>query len=204
MQFVNTPFWLRFIFPKIVWSMPSNKKKIYLTFDDGPHPEATNTVLDELKKYKAKATFFCVGKNIELYPIIFERIISEGHTIGNHTYTHINGYKTKSDNYFEEIDRCRSLTKSNLFRPPYGKLTFTQYRYLKNKYKIVLWSILSYDFDKNTTLEKCLNNVMNNVKNGSIIVFHDSEKAKNNLLSTLPRVLDYYSKQGYLFEAITL
>ncbi len=203
MQFVNSPFWLRFVFPKIVWSMPSHKRSIYLTFDDGPYPEITTAVLDELKKINAKATFFCVGKNVELYPAIVDRILSEGHKIGNHTNTHLNGYKTKSDIYFQDIERCNALTKSNLFRPPYGKLTFGQYQYLKNRYKIVLWSTLSYDFDKNTSPEKCLKNVLKNTKNGSVLVFHDSEKAKNNLLFTLPRVLEHYSKQGFLFEAIT-
>ncbi len=203
MQFVNSPSWLRFVFPKIVWSMPSHKRSIYLTFDDGPNPEITTAVLDELKKFNAKATFFCVGKNVELYPAIVDRILAEGHKIGNHTHTHLNGYKTKRDVYFQDIERCNALTKSSLFRPPYGKLTFSQYQHLKNKYKIVLWSTLSYDFDKNTSPEKCLKNVFKNTKNGSVLVFHDSEKAKNNLLFTLPRVLEHYSKQGFLFEAIT-
>lgn len=187
--------------------MPSTDNKMYLSFDDGPHPEITSWVLDTLKEFGAKATFFCVGENVVKYPEIYRRIIMEGHAVGNHTYNHLNGWKTNDDIYLNNISEAKKHIDSNLFRPPYGKITSFQAKQLKEiKYnlKIVMWSILSGDFDKNVEPEKCAENVLLNAKTGSIVVFHDSEKAVRNLKYALPKVLGYFKERGIDFEKITM
>ena len=175
---------------------------VYLTFDDGPHPEITAFVLDELKKWEAKASFFCIGENVARYPDVFKRIKDEGHTIGNHTMHHLNGWKTKDDMYLDDIRQAAQLISSDLFRPPYGRIRFSQLQKLDKKMKVVMWSLLSGDFDVTITPEKCLNNVISNIKNGDIIVFHDSIKAKKNLMYALPLVLKFLRDNGYVCKPL--
>ncbi|AUC86690.1 polysaccharide deacetylase family protein [Polaribacter sp. ALD11] len=201
---------MRFFF-KYVWRFSLDTKEIYLTFDDGPTPEITDFVLDELKKYEAKATFFCIGKNIVNHPDIFKRIIIEGHAVGNHTQNHLKGWCTKNGSYLENVDLCEeTITKFNdatikqkLFRPPYGKIKKSQAKeILKKGYKIIMWTVLSADFDTSISNEKCLQNVLKNTESGSIIVFHDSVKASEKLKYVLPKVLKKFSEKGFCFKAI--
>lgn len=205
MYLVRPPYLLKKIFSKTVWRMPHTaEKKLYLTFDDGPIPEVTPWVLDLLKKYNAKATFFCVGNNVEKHSAIYMRMLAEGHAAGNHTHTHVNGWKTPIPDYLANIERCAQLVESKLFRPPYGRLTRQQYEQLAGEYEIIMWDVLAGDYDAKTSSEKCLRNVMRYTRNGSIIVFHDSMKARKNLEATLPAALDHFSRQGYTFSTISL
>lgn len=199
----------KIIYPKYTWKISSLEKKVYLTFDDGPTPDITEWVLSELKKYNAKATFFCIGKNIEERPTIFKKILQDGHAIGNHTQNHLNGWKTNTTNYIENTKNCESVIatyvnkNNNLFRPPYGRIKKIQSNQLLNLgYKIIMWDVLSKDYSKKISPEKCLKNVIENVRPGSIIVFHDSVKASQNLMYVLPKTLQYLSEQGYSFEKI--
>jgi peptidoglycan/xylan/chitin deacetylase (PgdA/CDA1 family) len=204
--FVSTPFLIKKIFPNLIWSFSGDNNTIYLTFDDGPHPQITPFVLEELKKYKAKATFFCIGKNVALYPDVYARIIEEGHAVGNHTYTHMNGYKSADEDYLEDIYSAKKIIDSNLFRPPYGRITRFQQSCLKQpryQLKTIMWSVLSGDFDQSITKEKCLKNVLYTTKKGSIVVFHDSEKAAEKMMYALPEVLKYFSEKGFGFDSIT-
>ena len=203
--FKKTPWWIKKIYKSCVWEININEKNIYLTFDDGPHPVATPFVLDELKKHNAKATFFCIGKNVVLYPEIYQRILTEGHSIGNHTFNHLDGWKTKTDIYIENILSAKKQINSILFRPPYGKITFEQLKILhqpKIFFKVIMWSVLSGDFDVEISNIKCLNNVIKNTGKGSIVVFHDSEKALEKIRFVLPKVLDYFTEQQYEFRNI--
>ena len=203
--FVKTPWWLKKIYAACTWQMPVDEKIIYLTFDDGPHPAATPFVLGQLKKYNAKATFFCIGENVKGYPVIYKKIIEEGHAVGNHTYNHLNGWHTNDAIYMDNISEAKKYIDSNLFRPPYGKITKFQLRLLaseKYQLKPIMWTTLSGDFDLKITKEKCLKNVLANSGNGAIVVFHDSEKAYEKLLFALPKVLQYFSERGYKFEKI--
>ncbi len=176
---------------------------MFLTFDDGPVPEVTPWVLDLLDEYNAKATFFCVGENIEKNPDIFEKVVNGGHAIGNHTYNHLSGWVTDRLPYFLNIRKCAQLVKSELFRPPYGKLRPSQVQFLQRHYKIVMWDVLSADFDADISGEQCAKNVLRSVKPGSIVVFHDSLKAEKNLKHALPIVLERLAGEGYSFESIT-
>ena len=208
---VKTNTIIKKLFSNYVWSISTNEPKVYLTFDDGPTPEITEWVLEQLKKYEAKATFFCIGNNIEKYPAIFEKVINEGHTIGNHTFNHVKGWETTNKTYLNEVHNCEEIIQkssienhqSKLFRPPYGKIKPSQSKALRKKgFKIIMWDVLSVDFDKNITPEKCLNNVIDNVENGSIIVFHDSVKAFQNLEIALPKTLDFLKKKGFVCEKL--
>ena len=205
--FVKTPGWLKKIYRNRIWQISSKEKNIYLSFDDGPHPVVTMLVLDELKKYNARATFFCIGKNVLAYPEVYKRIIDEGHSVGNHTHNHLNGWKTSDAAYLNNIAMAKMYIDSNLFRPPYGRITSFQQRQLnENKFKMktIMWSVLSGDFDTSLSVEQCFQNVVLNSKQGAIVVFHDSEKAKQSVLYTLPKVLSYFAKEGYIFEKIVL
>ena len=204
--FVKTPWWLRKIYSSYIWKIDTNKKILYLTFDDGPHPYATPFILDELRKYQAKATFFCVGKNVVSYPDIYKRILLEGHAVGNHTYDHLNGWQTKSEVYLQNVAAAAKYIDSNLFRPCYGRITNHQAKNLnaaiKSKCKVIMWDVLSGDFDTSIKREDVLKNVVTKSKPGSIIVFHDNEKTFATIQYVLPKVLDYFSEKGYLFEKL--
>jgi len=203
---VTTPWWLRMMFPKnLTWEMPAKEKTIYLTFDDGPHPVATPFVLDELKKYNAKATFFCIGKNVAAYPHIYKRILIEGHRVGNHTHNHLNGRKTDNKAWLDNVKEAAKWIDSDLVRPPYGKIRAFQARLLQEAnppYMIIMWNVLSADFDRSITPEKCFSHVKKKTKPGSIIVFHDSEKAFPNMRFALTESLKFFSAEGYRFEAV--
>ncbi|HMK19174.1 MAG TPA: polysaccharide deacetylase family protein [Chitinophagaceae bacterium] len=205
--FVKTPGWLKKIYDSYTWSVASSDKILYLTFDDGPHPEATPFILKELKKYNVLATFFCIGKNVVAYPDIYDQIIREGHSVGNHTYNHLNGWKTNNDDYLKDIALASNEIDSYLFRPPYGRITSFQAKNLKpvmkgKEPKIIMWDVLSGDFDTACSPQQCLANVLFASVPGSIIVFHDSEKAFSKLKYALPRVLQYFSEKGYLFKSL--
>ena len=258
MYFVRPPFFLQWYYANLTWRKATNEKTVYLTFDDGPIPNVTDFVLNTLKSFDVKATFFCIGDNIRKHPTVFDRIKNEGHAIGNHTYHHLKGWSTDDVAYLEDFEKCQALTKTNLFRPPYGRIKKSQVRKLKDQrpklktevesekleveslkleaerlktkdqvmsekskvgslhyqnhvsnlksqisnLDIVMWDVLSGDFDTSISPEKCYHNVMNNVKNGSIIVFHDSLKAWDRLEYALPRVIDTLLKQGYGFEKL--
>jgi peptidoglycan/xylan/chitin deacetylase (PgdA/CDA1 family) len=194
-----------------IWDIPNNEKKVYLTFDDGPIPEITEWVLEQLKIYNCKATFFCIGNNIEKHPEIFNKLIAEGHAIGNHTFNHVKGWNTTNKAYLKEVEHCEEEIQKNslknlqskLFRPPYGKIKPLQSRKLRKLgYKIIMWDVLSADYKKEISKEKCLENVLKNVESGSIIVFHDSIKAFTNLEYVLPKTLQFLSENGYRCERI--
>ncbi len=206
---VVTPKILKKAFPNLVWKLPVKSKSIYLTFDDGPTPEITAWTLDILKQFDAKATFFCIGKNVEEHPEIFNNIITDGHAIGNHTYNHLKGWKTKKDDYVNNILKTQKVlfnqkSKSvGLFRPPYGQIKPIQIKELSQLgFKIIMWSVLSIDYDITVSKEKCLKNVIDNTSPGDIVVFHDSIKASKNLQYALPKVLEYFSEKGYVFKRI--
>ncbi|MBC8464245.1 MAG: polysaccharide deacetylase family protein [Bacteroidetes bacterium] len=201
-KLVKTPSFLHQLFPDLLWRFSTNEKVLYLTFDDGPHPLLTPWVLNCLKQFQAKATFFCVGNNVEKYPDVYEQIISEGHHVGNHTHNHLRGWTTTSEKYVDNVHQCQKLVNSTLFRPPYGRITPKQIRQLKRTYKIVMWDVLSWDFSQQTPPEKCLNNVIDHSKSGSIIVFHDNKNAEENMKHALPLILSHFSKLGYCFEVI--
>lgn len=194
------------MFPKnLTWEIPAKEKTIYLTFDDGPHPVATPFVLDELKKYNAKATFFCIGKNVAAYPHIYKRILIEGHRVGNHTHNHLNGRKTDNKVWLDNVKEAAKWIDSDLVRPPYGKIRAFQARLLQEAnppYMIIMWNVLSADFDRSITPEKCFSHVKKKTKPGSIIVFHDSEKAFPNMRFALTESLKFFSAEGYRFEAV--
>ncbi|NVO03500.1 MAG: polysaccharide deacetylase family protein [Bacteroidetes bacterium] len=204
MYFVTPPYVVRSLSKRnLTWKINTSEKVIYLTFDDGPIPEVTTFVLKQLEEFDAKATFFCVGDNVRKYPEIFETIINANHAIGNHSYNHLNGWKSLSKDYLKNIQKCDSFFETNLFRPPYGKISPMQILKLKKNYSIVLWSVLSYDFDIETTGEKCLENVISHSEAGSIVVFHDSIKASENLFYALPKFLKHFSDLGFEFRALT-
>jgi peptidoglycan/xylan/chitin deacetylase (PgdA/CDA1 family) len=207
----KTHFFIKKVFPRYVWSLPNSKKIVYITFDDGPTPKITDFVLSELNKFNAKATFFCIGANIKKHPNLFEEILADGHQIGNHTFNHLNGWQTNNEDYLENVLLCEneiekiSNYQNKLFRAPYGKIRSFQSNFLLKKgYKIIMWDVLSADFDNSISREKCLKNVIDNVKFGSIIVFHDSVKAFPNLEYTLPKALAILKDRGFSFEAIKL
>lgn len=204
MYFIKTPEILKRLYPRQVWSLPETRKEIFLTFDDGPTPSITDWTLKELKKFGAKATFFLVGQNAEKYPDLIEAIRKEGHSIGNHTYKHLNGWSTTTNAYIKDILRCHEIVDSKLFRPPYGRITKSQTSIMLNRYQVVMWDVLSGDFDQTITKERCLKNVLNHTQAGSIIVFHDSVKAADRMQYALPRVLEYYAKKGYAFSPLSV
>ena len=205
MHLVKTPWWLRALYPSLTWRIKKPGKTIYLTFDDGPHETATAFVLDQLRKFNAKASFFCIGKNVAAHPDIYERILREGHSTGNHTYNHLNGWKTDDAVYLKEIEDTDVLVRSNLFRPPYGRIKRSQLKKLQTtnpKLQTIMWDVLSGDFDTNLTPEACLAYVLYHTKPGSIVLFHDSAKAWERMQYALPKVLDHFTREGYTFRAI--
>jgi len=211
-MWVKTNALIKWIFPRYVWDIPNKEKKIYLTFDDGPIPEITDWVLETLKYYEIKATFFCIGDNIRKNPEVFKKIISEGHSIGNHTFNHLKGWNFSTEEYIENTILCEKIItekseilhlKSKIFRPPYGKIKLSQSRRLRKMgYKIIMWDVLSVDFNATISEEKCLQNVIENTTEGSVIVFHDSVKAFKNLKYALPKAIEYLKDKGFIFEKI--
>jgi peptidoglycan/xylan/chitin deacetylase (PgdA/CDA1 family) len=199
----RSPLILKLLLPQLTWKIRTDKKEIYVTFDDGPHPEITPRVMDILEAYDARGTFFCVGQNVERYPDVYRAILERGHKTGNHTYNHLNGWKVSRSAYFDNILKCASLVDSHLFRPPYGRIGMKHIPYLKMNYRIVMWSVLSMDYDQRVTPEKCRENVLKYTKKGSIVVFHDSEKASRNLLFALPAFLEHFKSEGYLFPPLS-
>ena len=215
MYFIKAPFWLRSLYRPLVWKISEKDKILYLTFDDGPHETATPFVLDQLKKYGAGATFFCIGKNVDAHPAIYQRILDEGHRVGNHTQNHLNGWKVSEEAYLKNIDQAAQSIHSNLFRPPYGKIKKGAIKKVKDLIeqnakergifsaaKIVMWDVLSGDFDSHLSPSQCLKNVVKHATEGSIIVFHDSTKAFERLEFALPWVLKYYTDLGYQFKVL--
>ncbi len=201
---VKTPWWLKLLYPRCIWEMPAEGNKVYLSFDDGPHESATAFVLDMLKEYDARASFFCIGKNVAAHPALYQRIIAEGHTVGNHTYHHLNGWKTDNASYYKDISRAAELIPSKYFRPPYGRIRFSQISNLVRNMNLqpVMWTVLSGDFDNGISNEVCTRNVTRNMRPGSIIVFHDSAKAFEKITYTLPRVLEEIRRRGWVTEKL--
>lgn len=205
--FVQPPAWIRMLYPKRLWRMDATEKKLYLTFDDGPHPRITPFVLDLLRSYQAKASFFCIGQRVKEFPEVYERIKQEGHRVGNHTYTHVNGWKSANGQYEHDIRQASVYIDSNLFRPPYGRLRSSQAKRVanamqRNDAQIVMWDLLSGDFDTSLSGQTCLELCKKQLRPGSIIVLHDSEKAWDRLEILLPNLLAYAADQGYSFEAL--
>ncbi|MFM2285842.1 MAG: hypothetical protein RLZZ543_1339 [Bacteroidota bacterium] len=182
--------------------MPASGKTVYITFDDGPVNEVTPLVLDMLKHYHVKASFFCIGKNVAANPHVYQRIIAEGHAIGNHSYSHLKGWNTSRSDYLQDVQRCADLVESRLFRPPYGKMTPAQFLRLRKDYSIIMWDVLSMDYDLRLTPEQCLENVLNHVRPGSIITFHDSVKAWPRLQPILPVIIEKMLAEGYRFATL--
>ena len=203
MFIVRPPAIITKLMYNFVWHIPSEKKEIYLTFDDGPVPETTPKVLKILDEYNAKATFFVVGENVEKHPDLFMNIKNKRHSVGNHTYNHLKGWATPNFVYFRNVEKADAVIHSSLFRAPYGKITPHQRAVLDKKYNVIMWDVLSGDYDNRISPEQCLKNVIDYTRSGSVIVFHDSIKAKKNMLYSLPKVLEHYSELGYTFKAIT-
>jgi peptidoglycan/xylan/chitin deacetylase (PgdA/CDA1 family) len=205
MYLVKSPLLLKWYYPSLTWNKTRNEKVIYLTFDDGPIPDVTTFVLKTLKDFNAKATFFCIGDNIMKHPEVFAEIKKDSHQIGNHTFNHLKGWKTTDSVYLENFEKCQQITDTNLFRPPYGRIKKTQIKDIKSiipEMQIIMWDVLSGDFDVNLSPESCYKNVVRNTRNGSVIVFHDSLKAFDRLKYALPLVLKYFSDRGYQFKSL--
>jgi peptidoglycan/xylan/chitin deacetylase (PgdA/CDA1 family) len=199
MKSATVPAFLRMFVPGLLWQMPAGSKKLYLSFDDGPHPEITPDVLDLLEQYHANATFFCVGENVERYPEVFEEMKKQGHLPGNHTHNHLNGWKTPLENYYHNILLCNERVGSPWFRPPYGRITPAQIHTLRKEFKIVMWSVLSYDFDVELDKEECWQMVKRHAGDGGIVVFHDSPKAAPRMFYALERTLEHFTALGFRF-----
>jgi peptidoglycan-N-acetylglucosamine deacetylase len=204
MYFIKTPQILKFFFKDLIWDIPNADKSVYITFDDGPTQEVTNWVLETLRSYDAKATFFCIGKNVKENLDMYQMILDEGHGVGNHTFSHLNGWKTESIEYIRDVAKAKEWINSNLFRPPYGKISYDQSKILKTQYNIVMWDILSGDFDPDLDIQNSINKMKTCTQSGSIITFHDSKKAEKNLKIMLPIMLQFWKEQGYRFKAIEI
>tara|TARA_R110002072_G_scaffold56314_1_gene145951 strand:+ start:782 stop:1411 length:630 start_codon:yes stop_codon:yes gene_type:complete len=194
---------LKQLYPSLYWNVKTNEPAIFLTFDDGPTPGVTEWILEILKSYNAKATFFCIGKNVEMHPELYQQIVSEGHAVGNHTYQHLNGWKVSKNNYLEDVQKCAQLIDSKIFRPPYGKISSQQIRVLKNEFKIVMWSVLSKDYDPRTSKEKSLGISLKQLKGGDIITLHDSLKAADKMKYVLENLLQHTQQKGWILKKIT-
>ena len=203
MQIVKPPLYTDKLLTKsFTWNIPNKKNKIFLTFDDGPTEIITNDILKILDDFKIKATFFCIGRNTGRLTDIYNKIIEAGNAVGNHSYSHLNGWKVKYQEYINDIELAKTLIKTKLFRPPYGKIRPKQLRTLKNDFKLIMWDVLSGDYNRKLTPLEVFNNVINNVKSGSVIVFHDSEKAKKNMLYALPKSIEFLLKNDFMFDII--
>ncbi|MBN2519057.1 MAG: polysaccharide deacetylase family protein [Bacteroidales bacterium] len=199
---MEIPGFVKSVYSDAIWNIVTPNKELYITFDDGPNPELTPEILNILKQFNAKATFFCVGENVQKYPDTYNLVIKDGHKTGNHTFNHLKGWRTKINDYLNNVELASRYIQSNLFRPPYGRLKIRQYKALKEKYKVVFWSVLSLDYSKNITKKECLDIVLKNSKPGSIILFHDSNKMRENVLYALPRALEYFQNKNYTFLSL--
>jgi len=195
------PQFIKYIAPSYTWWVKTSENALFFTFDDGPHPEVTEWVLKELDKFNAKATFFCVGENVSKFPKTYQMLIEKGHSVGNHTYNHLKGWKTNNESYFQNIDKAAAFIESKFFRPPYGKMRPSQAQYLKTQFELVMWSHLSRDYEPNLNIRESLKE-MKMAKSGAILVFHDSEKSFENLKSILPELLSYFHERGYRFLSL--
>ncbi|MCO5255843.1 MAG: polysaccharide deacetylase family protein [Lentimicrobium sp.] len=203
MYLSKSPTLLRILTRKnLVWSIPEAKKEIFLTFDDGPVPEITPGVLSILSQYGAKATFFCVGDNVRKNPGVYQQVLDAGHATGNHTFSHLNGWKTPLPEYLGDIENCSNYVKSSLFRPPYGRIRPSYIPYLRKDYRIIMWSVITGDFDREASPEKILDNALRFTTGGSIVVFHDSLKAADRMFYALPRFLETFSNKGFTFPVL--
>ena len=202
---VKTPWWMKKLYPSCLWDMPVKEKTLYLSFDDGPHPTITPFVLQQLKKYNAKATFFCIGENVARYPDIYQQLIDEGHAVGNHTHQHLNGWKTSGPDYFNDIKKAGEYINSYLFRPPYGRMKKSQLRQLtggEDKMTVVMWNILAGDWDPTIAPSLCFERIKKKISEGDIIVLHESDKAWDRMSHCLPELLRYYALKGFCFSKI--
>jgi peptidoglycan-N-acetylglucosamine deacetylase len=208
----RTPFFLPWLYPRLLWKANTQEKKIFLTFDDGPLPGPTEFVLDMLKNFNAKATFFCIGDNVRKHPEVFAKVVNEGHSIGNHTFNHLSGWNYSTSEYINNVELCAtqfqasglqpSLSSSRqLFRPPYGRIKRDQIKALPN-YRIIMWDVLTHDYAKSYSPERCLTGSLKATRPGSIVVFHDSIKAEHNMKYALPRYLEHFCDKGFCFEAL--
>jgi peptidoglycan/xylan/chitin deacetylase (PgdA/CDA1 family) len=202
MYFSAVPSIIQRLFPQVLWRMPKGGKSIYLSFDDGPEPSITPEVLELLAEFDAKATFFCSGEQVEKHPHIAKDIQTQGHTLANHGYRHLDGWKTRRQAYIENVLKGNELIQSQLFRPPYGRITFRQLKSLKKQFQLVMWDVFSGDYDHKLSVEKCVAQVIKNSQPGSIIVFHDNTQAAPRLLPILREVLTHFTKEGYLLKAL--
>jgi peptidoglycan/xylan/chitin deacetylase (PgdA/CDA1 family) len=200
---VHLPGLITGLFRDAVWRVGTTEQAVFLTFDDGPVPEITLWVLDLLRREEVPATFFCVGENVEKYPDVYRRILDEGHSVGNHTFNHVQGLRETNDEYYDNINKAARLINSNLFRPPHGKMKATQYHHLKRKFRIIMWDVVSCDYDARLTPEDVFRNIRHFVRPGSVITFHDSVKARQNLKVALPLAIRWIKNHGYRFEAIS-
>lgn len=202
----KTNFLMRALYPDFLWRIPTKEKEIYLTFDDGPIPEVTEFVLEELAKFNAKATFFCIGDNIAKHSEVFQQVVNQGHTVGNHTFNHLKGWNTEQDEYLNNFDLCqaeienKSKQSTHFFRPPYGRIKRNQAKEILKTHQIVMWDVLTADYDQNINKEQVLKKTLQYTDDGSIVLFHDSIKASKNMMYALPRMLEYFSEQGYAFK----
>jgi peptidoglycan-N-acetylglucosamine deacetylase len=199
---IQVPDLLRPLLGKLTWRRDSSSKVIYITFDDGPVPEVTPLVLDLLDKRNIKATFFCVGDNVRKHPEVYAEVLRRGHKTGNHTFNHIKGFSFSEDEYVANVEKAAEYIDSELFRPPYGRIKRSQLKRLQPKYEIIMWDLITYDYDRKLSKESILRNIKHYSRNGSIIVFHDSIKAKDNMLAVLPIAIEYWNSQGYTYGVL--
>jgi len=199
---IQFPRLLRPLWGKVVWRKDPSKKVIYLTFDDGPVPEVTPLVLDLLDEHKIKATFFCVGENVQKHPDTFAQVMSRGHKVGNHTFNHLKGFSVADEEYYDNVDKAAELIDSKLFRPPYGRITGKQMKKLRDRYTIIMWDVITHDYNKNLSPETIMRTIKRYSRNGSLVVFHDSIKAKENVLVVLPLAIEYWKSKGYTFGVL--
>ncbi len=199
---VSPPKIVRSAFSSFTWELPNEQNKIYLTFDDGPTPHQSLWIIKTLKQFNAKATFFCVGNNVEKYPQIYNQFTEDNHSVGNHTFNHLNGFKTNYTDYINNFIKADKIIDSKLFRPPYGRIKKSQAKEILNSKRIIMWNVLSLDYNNKISPQQCFENIKRHTKSGSIIVFHDNQKAEKNMKYALQKTLEYYSDKNYIFEKI--